>query len=114
MVNGKFMMGATPTAGSDADAADAAADDLPDIADTPDEQMEQIEKMMRPLTSVHPAAIIAGTIVAGVIVLILVLRLMQKTNEIKAREETKQKGKIVSEDRLIGLSGHELLLDHIR
>ena len=58
MVNAKFM--------KDATVADSAAEPGAAWEDTDaQEQMEQIEKMMRPLTQVHPAAIIAGTIVAG-------------------------------------------------
>ena len=49
----------------DADAAYGVETPLEGLIDSPEEQMENIEKMMRPLTQVHPAAIMAGTVVAG-------------------------------------------------
>ena len=77
MVSAKFMKGAqAPNVMDDNindaanyDANDAVNDDADELwereMDGADDQMEQIEKMMRPLTQVHPAAIIAGTIIAG-------------------------------------------------
>ena len=77
MVSAKFMKGAqAPNVMDDNindaanyDANDAVNDDANELwereMDGADDQMEQIEKMMRPLTQVHPAAIIAGTIIAG-------------------------------------------------
>ena len=62
MVNAKFMKAASADGGVVAPEMDSL---LEQAIDGVEDQMEQIEKVMRPLTTVHPAAIIAGTIVAG-------------------------------------------------
>ena len=61
MVNAKFMKDAGPAA----DMSGEMETPYEQLMDGADDQMENIEKMMRPLTQVHPAAIIAGTVVAG-------------------------------------------------
>ena len=58
MVNPIYMKGV------DATTEDESAVPL-ELNDDNVEQMENIEKMMRPLTQMDPAVIIAGTVVAG-------------------------------------------------
>jgi len=97
MVNAKFLKDAGPAA----DMSGEMETPYEQLMDGADDQMENIEKMMRPLTQVHPAAIIAGTVVAGIIVLILVVKLLNKNNEMKARAESKRVVQITNEDQIL-------------
>jgi len=65
------------------------------------EQLERIEKMMRPLTDVHPAAIIGGTFIAGAIVIVLVIKLINKNASMRAQAESRRESKIQEEEVII-------------